>query len=260
MCSRCGVKGHGKEDCNNNVIKCHQCKESHKAGCNSCIEYKYQQEIFSIQAKERVPRNQTRAILERRSPRFKLNSYAAVAKSSTITIAIKITSNRSNNNTDNHTTPRSPNLGNDEDGGTSEVEVVCRSPTSGVLFTTVVNLPDKAEQEVNLENRTSENSAIIRAEVKEIFDQHENKATEETAIEDMQTYEEELERATRKSRETKKMEEKRERRNRDRAGSDKERKRNRSANRESRSNSNDRRRQGQSKQRRFYGQKWTSVA
>ena len=61
------MKGHGKEDCNNNVVKCQHCKESHEAGSNSCIEYKYQQEILSIQAKERVPRNQARAILERKT-------------------------------------------------------------------------------------------------------------------------------------------------------------------------------------------------
>ena len=95
------------------------------------------------------------------------------------------------------------------------------------------NLPDEAEQELNLENR-----AIIKAEVNEIFDQHDNKATEETAMEeDMQTYEEELERVTRKSRETKKMEEKLERREKERAGSGRERKWNRGANRESGSNS-----------------------
>ena len=181
MCSRCEVKRHGKEDRNNNVIKCRHCQESHEAGSNSCIEYKYQQQI-SIQAKEKVTRNQARAILERRNPHFKSTSYAAVAKSSTVNIAFKITNNRSNNNTDNHTTPQPPNLGEDEDVESSEVEVVCRSPTSRELFT---------------------------------------------------KYEEESERATRKSREVEKMEEKRERRKRERAGSDKERKRNRSANRES---------------------------
>ena len=143
MCSRCGGKGHGKEDCNNNVIKCYHYKESHEAGSNSCVEYKYQQEILSIQAKETVPRNRTRTILERRNLHFKSTSYAAVAKSSTINIASKITNNRSNKNTDNHTTPRLPNLGDDEDVGSSEVEVVCRRPTSGELIQVASTTLDK---------------------------------------------------------------------------------------------------------------------
>ena len=108
---------------------------------------------------------------------------------------------------------------------------MCKSPTSGDLFTTVVNLPDSAEQEVNLEGRISENSAIVRAEVREVFEQQGDKIAEDTAREeDRQIYEDELERATRRTRWTKKIEERKKRRKMKKTGVKKNRKRNRSAN------------------------------
>ena len=251
-CSRCGMSGHGRDDCNSDEMKCFHCEGNHEAGSNLCIEYKYQEEILSIQAKERVSRHQAKALLERRNPHFKATNYAEVARSNTINIASNTNNSSTNSSRERKIKRQSASLGDERPARISEVEVVCRSPTSGELFTTMVNLPESAEQEVNLEGRTSENSAIVRAEVRKIFEQQGDKIAEDAAMEeDRQIYEDELERATRRSRETKKIEERKERRKRETTMGEKDRKRNRSANRESRSNSNNRRRQSQSKQRRL---------
>ena len=85
-----------------------------------------------------------------------------------------------------------------------------------------------------------------------IFEQQGDKLAEDAAMEDdRQIYEDELERATIRSRETKKIEEKKERRKRETTVGEKNRKKNISANRDSRSNSNDRRRQSQLKQKKL---------
>ena len=52
-----------------------------------------------------------------------------------------------------------------------EVEVLCMSPNSDSLFTQTVNLSQGAEGLVSLEDRTSENSAIVRAEVREVYEE-----------------------------------------------------------------------------------------
>ena len=50
----------------------------------------------------------------------------------------------------------------------SEVEGVCRSPNSGDLFTAVVDLSAEAQLTANRDDCTSENSDIVRAEVRPI--------------------------------------------------------------------------------------------
>ena len=79
-CSRCGKSGHGRDDCNSDEMKCLHCEGSHEVGSDLRTEYKYQQEILSIQAKERVSRHQA-------NPHFKATSYPDVARSNTINIA-----------------------------------------------------------------------------------------------------------------------------------------------------------------------------
>ena len=79
-------------------------------------------------------------------------------------------------------------------GGQENSEVVCRSPTSGELFATVVNLTENSVQEVNLEGRTCENSAFVGEEVKEISGQQGEETAEEAAMEEYRLiYEDELE-------------------------------------------------------------------
>ena len=48
----------------------------------------------------------------------------------------------------------------------------------------MVNVPENAEQAGNLVNRTSENSAIVRAEVRKIFEQQSDKIADEAAMEE----------------------------------------------------------------------------
>ena len=52
----------------------------------------------------------------------------------------------------------------------TEVEVVCRSPNSEEVFTTVVDRSAEAHLAANREDCTSENSAIVRAEVRDIVE------------------------------------------------------------------------------------------
>ena len=62
--------------------------------------------------------------------------------------------------------------------------MVCKSSTSGELLTTVVKVPENVEQAGNLLNRTSGNSAIVRAEVRKIFEQQSDKMSDEAAMEE----------------------------------------------------------------------------
>ena len=70
----------------------------------------------------------------------------------------------------------------------SEVEVVCRSPNSGELFTAVVDLSAEAQLTANRDDCTSENSAIVRAEIRNIFESQYGKQ-EASADEDRRGYE-----------------------------------------------------------------------
>ena len=45
------------------------------------------------------------------------------------------------------------------------------SPNSGNVFTTTVNLSQREERKAQLEVRTSENSAIVRAEMRKVFEE-----------------------------------------------------------------------------------------
>ena len=119
---------------------------------------------------------------------------------------------------------------------------MCINPESGNTFTQLVNLTEGGQDERNRDDRTREDSAIVRAEVREIYEQMAEGAVEN---DDGQRYERELGNA-------KKLTVKRddERRARRVAEEDKEQKRPRSKTRRYRSNSNDRRKRRHSTQRR----------
>ena len=133
-----------------------------------------------------------------------------------------------------------------------EVEVVCMSPNGGNVFTTTVNLSQREEREAQLEDRTSENSAIVRAEVRKVFEEQtidiRQREDEMEENNDGELYECDLERARKTGRHSKgNSTDKRNKldKQQQQVG---ERKRHRSGTCRSRSNSNDRRRQ-HSKQR-----------
>ena len=248
-CGKCATSGHVKEECSSNEVRCHHCKEDHEAGSVWCIEYRYQQEIISIQATERVSINQARAILDRRNPHFKKVSYADVIRNDMRnTIDISWTSNRPESKREK-SKPFEPLRSEEEQKSKgNEVEVVCRSPNSGELFTTVVDLSDSSQRAANREDCTSETSAIVRAEVKAIYES-EYGDEDAGAEEDRRTYESDVQRAVEKQRgENIEMECDKDRREKTRKDK-REGKRRRSGTRRSRSKSNDRRRQSQSKLR-----------
>ena len=63
------------EDCNSEVARCFHCRESHETGHSKCIEQRYQQEITSVLAKQRVSRNQAKAMVGRDQPNFRTMDY-----------------------------------------------------------------------------------------------------------------------------------------------------------------------------------------
>ena len=121
-----------------------------------------------------------------------------------------------------------------------EVEVVCMSPNSGHLYTQIINIAGAAERSSELADRTSENSAIVRSEVREIYDQQSEEMSlreEKEENRDIEQYEKELHQVGRPGKERDKADDRR----RTQLGG-KDRRRSRSKKRRSRSNSNDRRR------------------
>ena len=125
---KCGTNGHVKEDCSGAEVHCFHCKEGHEAGSGWCMEYRYQQEIIAIQARERVSMNHSRAILDRKNSNFKNVTYANIIKNEARnTIDISSGSNRTDGETDKS---KQPQTGRSEKGelNESEVEVVRRSP------------------------------------------------------------------------------------------------------------------------------------
>ena len=195
---------------------------------------------MAVQSKQSISRGQARAIVDRKKPNFRNMNYAT---------AVKANAGIGEGNLERVTSPTvSSGTGQEAKGEVvvaEEVEVVCMSPSSGTLFTRTVNLTAEAKGNVEVEDRTSKDSAIVRAEGREIFDEMTKEIPEKGTVEendDREQYEAELEKARRM--EKRGREENREER-RERPGRSKlveERKRHRSKTRRSRSNSADRRR------------------
>ena len=249
-CGRCGEEGHDKANCRSDTVQCYHCKESHEVGHRDCIEERYQQEIVAVQTKQRVSRFQAKAVVDRDKPNFKTRNYACAVKATPGT-SVQLERNR----VVSQTTPNAAGQAKgNEPSGAEEVEVVCMSPSSGTMFTTTVNLAKGEGRRVNLEDRTSENSAIVRAEVRRVFDEQmtEGKQGDETMEEneDKEQYEDDLERARKTEKRVQEKSDKQGCKVEKQQRQDGERKRHRSGTRRSRSNSNDRRRQ-HSKQRRL---------
>ena len=129
-CDKCRESGHGHEKCHNQQ-KCHRGGEQHQAGSRQCREYKYQEEIRAVQAKEKVTRNQAKTIFNRRNPTYrKMNSAKAVQE--TMTTPAEQVGQHS----------EQPNQLSKSSIQTTQTEILCMSPHCGTLFTAAVNIPD----------------------------------------------------------------------------------------------------------------------
>ena len=73
---RCGNVGHDKVNCRSKAARCYHCGEGHEVGHRSCVEERYQQEIVSVQTRQRVSRYQAKAIVDREIPHIKTRNYA----------------------------------------------------------------------------------------------------------------------------------------------------------------------------------------
>ena len=76
-----------------------------------------------------------------------------------------------------------------------QVEVVCMSADSGRLFTQTVELKEESHASDERDDRTSKN-ALVRSEVREIYDQQ-TRENEQEDNRDVEQYETELEQAPR---------------------------------------------------------------
>ena len=161
----------------------HHCKENHEAGHNTCTEQRYQQEITAVQARHRVSRNQAKAMVDRDQPNLRTKGCASAVKTAISGEGVRTDASQASGTA----AARHAEI--------EEVEVVCMSLNSGKLFTETVNLSQGVDIMDGLKDRTSEDSAIIRAEVREIYEEMSRSTAEnEEAIEnnDRDQYETEL--------------------------------------------------------------------
>lgn len=68
-CSRCGLQGHVQHDCRN-AIKCYHCNKDHYSNSKDCDKYKCEEQILSIQMKEKIPRGDAVEITMSHNPQY----------------------------------------------------------------------------------------------------------------------------------------------------------------------------------------------
>ena len=78
-CRNCGSMQHATISCNANVI-CFHCRQNHQAGNNKCIEYRYEQEILTIQSNSKVSKSKAKFISDREKPNFWNMDFAGAAR------------------------------------------------------------------------------------------------------------------------------------------------------------------------------------
>ena len=77
-CQNCGSSDH-TEECTQ-PKSCYHCKKEHNAGDRTCKEYRYEEEIISLQSKLRVAKSQAIAIFNRENPNYRTVNYAESVK------------------------------------------------------------------------------------------------------------------------------------------------------------------------------------
>ena len=243
-CKKCSESGHDRAECAAQQAKCVHCGGNHETGSETCVEHRYQEEILAVQTKERVSRMQAKSIFDRNNPHFKTMSYAGAIKVGRESEGNTEASSNTAPQQQQHQRQEQQQHAGEEVAIEDEVEIVCMSPSSGQLFTQTINIAGAAQRSGDLGDRTSEDSAIVRSEVRAIYDQQTKEMShreEQEENRDIEQYEMELEQAGRPEREAE------EAGGRRRERDERERRRSKSRKRRSRSNSNDRRRR--SKQR-----------
>ena len=165
VCKRCGDLGHQIEECSATEPRCPHCSLDHIAGSRKCAEYKFQEEVLAIQARDRVPRAQAQLIVERENPGLRLNYADAIKRSATNkTYNVKAPDKRKRSKMDESaelpTNAKRP-----------EIDILLQSP-SGRFYTSIISDPKIGTPEhVTQTDDTSENSSVIREEARAIFDE-----------------------------------------------------------------------------------------
>ena len=157
VCRQCGEADHPAEGCNN-PTKCFHCGNGHEAGNSQCIEYKFEEELLSVQKKEGVPRYQARFIINERNPNFR-NDYANALKQ------------QPKNSTDNpkpneYKRRRSPSGSAERPQKKNLTQVVCESPASGRYFVASVDLSEAGptpSQEIVMQDLENYQDQLQRA-------------------------------------------------------------------------------------------------
>ena len=155
LCGCCSVKGHRAAECAA-LPKCNHCGADHITGNKTCPEFRYQEEVLSIQTKEKVPRQQAIILYNQKFP-DRSNNYAKAV------ISRPTNSQRSSSRKRRHS---SEHEGNPRKRG--ETDVTREGTSSTRLFSTLVNLDKPSTSHMS---PTSENNLEIRKETERIYNE-----------------------------------------------------------------------------------------
>lgn len=82
-CRKCDSVGHSVEKCESQIMKCHHCQGPHSTGSRTCKEYKYEEELLSLQQKNKISKGQAKIIFNKNNPNFRSMNYAQATNSTT---------------------------------------------------------------------------------------------------------------------------------------------------------------------------------
>lgn len=74
-CRNCTSNEHLLENCPSDQPSCHHCDSAHITGSGNCREMMYEQEILTIQKKNRITRTQAKLTFDRANPQFRTMHY-----------------------------------------------------------------------------------------------------------------------------------------------------------------------------------------
>ena len=74
-CKKCNTMGHSVDACTSPILMCHHCGGAHMTGSSTCVDFKYELELFALQTNLRIPRGQAKLQFDRECPNFRTTNY-----------------------------------------------------------------------------------------------------------------------------------------------------------------------------------------
>ena len=143
-CRKCDEQRHTIEQCKNTTVTCHHYRENHTTGHQDCMGYKYEEEIYSIQVSNQIPRGQAKLIFDQENPNFRTMNYKKALKANldtkTATTDNSISLCQSTPTTSTTLREETVKDSNRGEGSHSLTTVICESPATGRLYNVEVNL------------------------------------------------------------------------------------------------------------------------